>query len=286
MTTCVAKIVLLAHRFVLYKAVPTPIDPEIHRQLTEQGMLIRIDGSGNPIDDGYVPDEAAEVLHLLGPIELPIAVGEVSTNAQWYVSARQARLSQLSAAAQDLASFYQLAASTSVNSVLKFGDPDSAKSPLVRIHSCCLTGDVFGSQRCDCRSQYVAAVERMVNDANGGYIIYMAGHEGRGIGLWAKAAAYLLQHAGQDTYEANQSLGFAEDARDFRDAAALLKFFRADRGFRLLTNNPKKVEGLAALGVGNVERVKHVVGLGDQNRRYLVAKRDRGHQLSEQDLES
>lgn len=267
-------------------AVSRPIDPEIHRQLIEQGLLIRIDGHGTPIDNSFVPGEGEEVLHLMGPIELPIGLGRVSAKAQWYVSARQLHLPQLAAAAQDLASFSQLAASAAINSVLKFGDPDNTESPLVRIHSCCLTGDVLGSQRCDCRPQFVSAVERMVEDPAGGYMIYMAGHEGRGIGLWAKAAAYLLQHSGQDTYEANRSLGFADDARDFRDAAALLMFFRGDRGFRLLTNNPRKVESLTALGVRNVERAKHVVGVGQHNRHYLSAKRDRGHQLSEFDLDT
>ncbi|MEL0162093.1 MAG: GTP cyclohydrolase II, partial [Halieaceae bacterium] len=113
---------------------------------------------------------------------------------------------------------------------------------------------------------------------------YMAGHEGRGIGLWAKAATYLLQDAGENTYQANRSLGLPDDSRDFSDAAALLKFFGAGKPIRLLTNNPKKIDDLTALGVAPIEQVKHVCGVDDYNLRYLKAKRDWGHQLGEDDL--
>jgi GTP cyclohydrolase II len=112
----------------------------------------------------------------------------------------------------------------------------------------------------------------------------MAGHEGRGIGLWAKAATYLLQDAGENTYEANRSLGLPDDSRDFSDAASILKWALAGRGFRLLTNNPKKLEDLAALGLTDVTPVKHVVGVGRWNRRYLDAKRSWGHRIDDTDL--
>ena len=112
----------------------------------------------------------------------------------------------------------------------------------------------------------------------------MAGHEGRGIGLWAKAATYLLQDGGENTYEANRSLGLPDDSRDFSDAGSLLKFFLQDRPFRLLTNNPKKVNDLKAMGLGGITRVKHVTGVGDSNRRYLAAKQNWGHELSPEDI--
>jgi len=115
-------------------------------------------------------------------------------------------------------------------------------------------------------------------------VIYMSGHEGRGIGLWAKAATYLLQDAGENTYEANRSLGLPDDSRDFTDAAALLHHFVGDRPFRLLTNNPKKVADLAELGLTQATPVKHVIGVNPWNRRYLTAKRNWGHELSEQDI--
>ena len=127
-------------------------------------------------------------------------------------------------------------------------------------------------------------MDRIAEDAEGGYIIYMAGHEGRGIGLWAKAATYLLQDSGENTYQANRSLGLPDDSRDFSDASVLLKYFVRGRKMRLLTNNPKKQEDLTAAGVPNIERVKHVVGVDYHNLQYLQAKRDWGHELAEDDL--
>jgi GTP cyclohydrolase II len=112
----------------------------------------------------------------------------------------------------------------------------------------------------------------------------MSGHEGRGIGLWAKAATYLLQDAGENTYQANRSLGLPDDSRDFSDAASLLKYFLGDQSFRLLTNNPKKVDDLNALGLSKITRVKHVCGVGDANKDYLVAKKEWGHELDADDL--
>jgi GTP cyclohydrolase II len=181
-------------------------------------------------------------------------------------------------------SFAILASSMAVNSVLIIGDPERWADPLVRVHSSCVTGDVFGSARCECGPQFVSALERIADDAQGGMIIYMSGHEGRGIGLWAKAATYVLQDAGEDTYEANRSLGLPDDSRDFSDAAALLKYFLRDRPFRLLTNNPKKITDLNNYGVRHITPVKHVTGVNDLNRRYLTAKRDWGHQLDIDDL--
>ena len=107
-----------------------------------------------------------------------------------------------------------------------------------------------------------------------------------GIGLWAKAATYLLQDGGEDTYQANESLGLPADSRDFSDAASLLKYFTAGKPIRLLTNNPKKVGDLGAFGIENITRVKHVSGVTDSNRRYLSAKQDWGHDLDEDDIQS
>ncbi|MEM9624086.1 MAG: GTP cyclohydrolase II, partial [Pseudomonadota bacterium] len=169
-----------------------------------------------------------------------------------------------------------------VNSVLVVGEP--TENPLVRVHSNCLTGDVFGSQRCDCGPQLDRALARISADPAGGYLVYMAGHEGRGIGLWAKAATYLLQDAGEDTYQANRSLGLPDDSRDFTDAAILLKHFVGKEAFRLLTNNPKKVTDLNEFGLHDIVQEKHVTGVNDWNRRYLHAKQEKGHRLDDQDL--
>lgn len=171
-----------------------------------------------------------------------------------------------------------------VNSVLVVGDAETTASPLVRVHSNCLTGDVFGSRRCECGPQLEAAIDRLADEPGGGYLIYMAGHEGRGIGLWAKAATYLLQDEGENTYQANRSLGLPDDSRDFSDAATLLKFFGRGRDLRVLTNNPKKIDDLRACGLTNIERIKHISGVDDCNLRYLQAKQEWGHSIDDDDL--
>lgn len=147
---------------------------------------------------------------------------------------------------------------------------DGGTPPLVRPHSECLTGDVFGSERCDCGPQLREAVERIA-DA-GGFLLYLR-QEGRGIGLYAKLDAYALQDAGLDTYEANLALGRGEDERDYRASAQMLRTMGADR-IRLLSNNPDKAAQLAAHGVAVDERVPTGVHLSEANRRYLAVKRD------------
>jgi len=150
-------------------------------------------------------------------------------------------------------------------------------APLVRIHSECLTGDAFGSQRCDCGPQLHAAMELVAQ--HGGAVLYLRGQEGRGIGLAAKIAAYALQDDGLDTVQANEQLGLPIDARDYSAAAAMLRELRLSR-IRLLTNNPAKVDALAEHGIEIVERVPLEVGLSPTNQFYLQTKRDSmGHYL-------
>ena len=147
---------------------------------------------------------------------------------------------------------------------------DGGPAPLVRPHSECLTGDVFGSERCDCGPQLREAAER-ITDA-GGFLLYLR-QEGRGIGLYAKLDAYALQDAGLDTYEANLALGHGEDERDYTAAAQMLSAVGADR-IRLLSNNPDKAAQLDLLGVSVTERVPTGVHLSTANARYLLSKRD------------
>ena len=147
--------------------------------------------------------------------------------------------------------------------------------PLVRLHSECLTGDVLGSQRCDCGPQLREAVER-ISDA-GGYLLYLR-QEGRGIGLYNKLDAYALQDAGLDTYEANLALGFAKDERDYTVAAQMLLALGVDR-LDLLTNNPDKVTQLQAAGIRVESRVPTGLHLSPVNGRYLEAKAWRGQHL-------
>ncbi|KRC62592.1 GTP cyclohydrolase [Agromyces sp. Root81] len=145
---------------------------------------------------------------------------------------------------------------------------------LVRVHSECLTGEVFSSEKCECGPQLDLALERI---AAGGVVIYLRGHEGRGIGLIAKLKAYRLQQSGLDTLDANTALGLPADDREYASAAAIL----ADLGLtsvRLLTNNPDKIAQLTEHGIDVVERVPLVTGAGPSNLAYLRAKRDRmGH---------
>ena len=153
---------------------------------------------------------------------------------------------------------------------------DTADIPLVRVHSECITGDVFGSQRCDCGPQLQEALETL--NAQGGYLIYLR-QEGRGIGLINKLRVYQLQDQGFDTVDANTRLGLPNEARDFPIAARMLQLLGVAE-IRLMTNNPAKVEALGEAGVHITERVPHELPANPHNERYLATKRDRsGHLL-------
>ena len=151
------------------------------------------------------------------------------------------------------------------------------RPPLVRLHSECLTGDVFGSLKCDCGPQLNEAL-RIIGAAGGGVLLYLR-QEGRGIGLANKLRAYALQDRGLDTVDANGRLGFADDERDYGHAAAMLRALAIDQ-VRLLTNNPHKVEGLEAAGITVTERVAHQMPANPHNADYLATKRKKsGHLL-------
>jgi 3,4-dihydroxy 2-butanone 4-phosphate synthase/GTP cyclohydrolase II len=160
---------------------------------------------------------------------------------------------------------------------LVLGDIGDGEEVLTRVHSECLTGDVFGSQRCDCGAQLDAAMAKIAERGRG-VVLYLRGHEGRGIGLLSKLQAYELQDAGADTVEANLELGLPVDAREYSVAGQLLADLGV-RSVRLLTNNPAKVEALARQGFG-VTRIPLPPLTTPYNLRYLTAKRDRlGHQI-------
>ena len=161
---------------------------------------------------------------------------------------------------------------------LVYGDVGDGIDIMVRVHSECLTGDVFGSLRCDCGPQLQAALRTIAQEGRG-VVLYVRGHEGRGIGLLHKLQAYQLQEAGRDTVDANLELGLPADARDYGTGAQILADLGV-RSMRLLTNNPAKRAGLEGYGLTIAERVPLIVEPNDHNAHYLRTKADRmGHAL-------
>lgn len=157
------------------------------------------------------------------------------------------------------------------------------QAPLVRVHSECLTGEAFGSLKCECGPQLDAALDAI--STRGGVVVYMRGHEGRGIGLINKLRAYSLQERGLDTVDANLALGLPADARDYAAAAGILGDLGVSR-MRLLTNNGDKVSQLRDLGLDIIEQVPLLVGVGPNNHQYLATKAERmGHSIAIDDLD-
>ncbi|PSW21341.1 GTP cyclohydrolase II [Photobacterium sanctipauli] len=172
----------------------------------------------------------------------------------------------------DLLSFNELE-SGKEHVALVFRDADKRnEAPLVRMHSECLTGDVFHSSRCDCGEQLDETIEKMGEE--GGILLYLR-QEGRGIGLYNKIDAYELQSQGMNTYEANNHLGFGDDLRDFTEAAQMLKALGMTQ-IRLITNNPKKIRELEELGISITEVVGTKAHVKDGNENYLKTKASHG----------
>ena len=163
------------------------------------------------------------------------------------------------------------------HSLLYTGDISSAESPLVRIHSECLTGDAFGSMKCDCGPQLREAMKK-IQQAGCGAVVYLR-QEGRGIGLHSKIQAYALQDIGYDTLDANLALGLPADSRDYKIAARMLTEAGVKK-VRLMTNNPLKIKGLRDNGIEVDRRVEHITGVSLENINYLSTKGKRmGHIL-------
>jgi 3,4-dihydroxy 2-butanone 4-phosphate synthase / GTP cyclohydrolase II len=173
---------------------------------------------------------------------------------------------------------YRITVDDSEHIALVYGDVSGPEPVLTRVHSECLTGDVFGSRRCDCGPQLDEALDRVAAEGRG-IVIYLRGHEGRGIGLIAKLQAYALQDGGRDTVDANLDLGLPADARHYGTATQILRDLGVG-AVRLLTNNPDKVSNLEEFGVNVAARVPLAPHPNDHNIAYLLTKRDRmGHLL-------
>jgi len=180
---------------------------------------------------------------------------------------------------------YRITVDGSEHVALVYGDPADLRDGtpvLTRVHSECLTGDVFGSSRCDCGPQLDEAMDRIAAEGRG-VVIYLRGHEGRGIGLLAKLQAYQLQDGGRDTVDANLELGLPADARHYGAATQILRDLGVG-SVRLLTNNPDKTSSLESYGIHVAERVPLTPRPNDHNLAYLQTKRDRmGHVLPDLD---
>lgn len=222
-----------------------------------------------------------ENLAVVGPVKLPIKQGEFEATFQWYswlpVRATHSKEDVIKNLAQlDLAFGQQ-------SSVLVYGDFANTEKALIRMHSICHTGDIFGSQRCDCGYQLHESM-KMIVEHGCGAIFYLANHEGRGIGLFSKSLAYLLQEENFDTVEANLALGFEDDTRSYEDAIKILEVLR-HKPVTLITNNPKKLEALQKHGLLADGNVPLWGGLTETNRFYLETKVNKsGHILPQESI--
>lgn len=211
---------------------------------------------------------------LVGPINLPVQLDDQVVHFQWYtwlpLQQKMSKEELLDSLAEyDLASIQQ-------SSVLVYGDLKEADHSLVRMHSICHTGDIFGSKRCDCGYQLKQSMKMIVENKSGA-LFYLANHEGRGIGLFAKSLAYLLQQEGYDTVDANLSLGFSDDSRSYEEAIRVLQHLRS-KPVILITNNPKKLKALKDHGLAAEEHIPLWGGETDFNKFYLETKvRKSGH---------
>ncbi len=218
-----------------------------------------------------------ETICLVGPVNLPIKQGDFSATFQWYnwlkVDANLSKEEIIDGLATANLAFLQQ------SSVLVYGDFTHSEDALIRMHSICHTGDIFGSQRCDCGYQLHESM-KMIVEHGCGAIFYLADHEGRGIGLFSKSLAYLLQEEGLDTVEANHALGFPDDTRSYEEALAVLATLRSTP-VTLITNNPKKLAALQARGLAAEGHVPLWGGLTETNRFYLETKVEKSGHIRE-----
>ncbi|MGM1022872.1 MAG: GTP cyclohydrolase II [Bacillota bacterium] len=225
---------------------------------------------------------------LVGPIKLPVNLEGETVVFQWYcwlpVRDEEDRQDLLNATTDTIVkrlSTLDLAEGQQ-SSVLVYGDLQQSENALVRMHSICHTGDIFGSKRCDCGFQLHQSMKMIVEHETGA-LFYLANHEGRGIGLFSKAMAYILQEEGMDTVEANHQLGFEDDTRNYADAISVLRHLR-QKPVTLITNNPKKLEALKQSGMNVAGRMPLWGDVSPYNERYLNTKVERSGHLRDFDF--
>ncbi|MGF9853530.1 GTP cyclohydrolase II [Bacillus paramobilis] len=218
-------------------------------------------------------------IYLVGPIRLPVNLYGETVVFQWYcwlncdeVTVNYERIIEKLSAA-NLAELQQ-------SSVLVYGDFSYGDDAIIRMHSICHTGDIFGSKRCDCGYQLKQSMKMIVEHGTGA-LFYLANHEGRGIGLFSKAMAYILQENGYDTVDANESLGFVDDSRNYGDAIQVLKALRSEP-VTLMTNNPKKLEALKNAGLKVSGRQPLWGDISKFNENYLQTKIKRSGHIEEE----
>jgi GTP cyclohydrolase II len=221
-----------------------------------------------------------KAIYLVGPITLPVDLYGETKVFQWYCWLHCDEITENMERIIEKLSAVNLAEKQQ-SSVLLYGDFKNEENAFIRMHSICHTGDIFGSKRCDCGFQLKKSM-KMITDHGTGALFYLANHEGRGIGLFSKAMAYVLQEEGLDTVEANLSLGFVDDARNYDDAIEVLKTLRS-KAVTLITNNPKKLDALQKSGLNVTHREPLWGDVSEYNEKYLQTKINRsGHIEDEQ----
>lgn len=249
--------------------------------INEQALAILKD----KIQPVYTKDRE-QVQFLVGPVKLPVNLDGQTVTFQWY--------NWLTMSAQDIQGIGEDELAAHVisklpamnlaegqqSSVLVYGDFEHADDALIRMHSICHTGDIFGSKRCDCGYQLHQSM-KMIVERGAGALFYLANHEGRGIGLFSKSMAYLLQEEGMDTVEANLALGFVDDSRNYDAAISVLAHLR-QKPVTLITNNPKKLAALKESGMNLAGRVPLWGDISEFNLKYLQTKVQRSGHLSTQ----
>lgn len=241
------------------------LEPEVFAVLKDKIQLIKVE---------------EQAIYLVGPIRLPVNLNGETVVFQWYSWLKQDQVTENYEAIIETLSSSNLA-EYQQSSVLVYGDFENAEEALIRMHSICHTGDIFGSKRCDCGFQLKQSMQQIA-DHGAGALFYLANHEGRGIGLFSKAMAYVLQENGYDTVEANESLGFVDDSRNYSDAIAVLQQLR-QKPVLLMTNNPKKLSALENSDLTIAGRVALWGDKSEFNEKYLQTKIERSGHLEDEE---